>query len=85
MEKKKEKAEYKEVYVCNIIDYKNRIAWTRVYFNQYDAEDFCKRNIREHLSEFDLDKSDFAEWDLEDSYMLDRRNWVEIYWIQFLF
>jgi len=76
---------YKEVYVCNIVDYKKRETWTRVFFTQYDAEDFCKWNIREHLSMFDLDKEDFAEEDLKDSYMFDRENWVEIYRIQFLF
>lgn len=85
MRKSKMEEKYKEVYVCNIVDYKKRETWTRVFFTQYEAEDFCKWNIREHLSMFDLDKEDFAEEDLEDSYMFDRENWVEIYRIQFLF
>lgn len=81
------KEKYKEVYVCNIVDYKNRETWTRVFFDEYDAKDFCNWNIRNHLSEYELDEEDFDEWDLEwsYSYMFDRSNGVEIYRVPFLF
>jgi hypothetical protein len=81
------KEKYKEVYVCNIVNYKERETWTRVFFEEYDAKDFCKWNIREHLSAMDLEKSDFDEEDLSEEldYMFDRKNWVEIYRVPFLF
>lgn len=86
-ELEKEKKEFKEIYVCNIVFYDRQEIWTRVFFDEYDAKDFCIWNIRKHLSEMDLERSDFDEEDLSEEldYMFDRENKVQIYWTQFIF